>query len=129
MAGALTFLKKLGQILANVAGVAVGIGPIITPFLGSGKAATVATTAVNDLTAIGQTVTQIETAFASIPNSTGPQKLQAAIPLVSNIIKTSELVTGKKIANEALFTQACQEYTQATVDLLNSIDQNEAKTA
>lgn len=124
----MTFLKKLGQVLLNVVGVAAGIGPIITPLLGSGKSAQTAGTVVNDLTQIGSIVTQIETAFAAIPNSTGAQKLQAAIPLVSNIIKTSELVVGKKIANEALFTQACQEYTQATVDLLNSIDQSEVKT-
>ena len=125
----MTFLKKLGQILLKVLSIATGVGPIIQPFLGSGKAGTVATTAVNDLTAIGQVVLQIETAFAAVPNSTGAQKLQAAIPLVSNIIKTSELVIGKKIANEALFTQACQEFTQATVDLLNSIHPDEAKTA
>lgn len=125
----MTFLKKLGTILVNLAGIAAGVGPIILPFLGSGKASQVASTAVNDLTAVGQTIVQIETAFAAIPGATGPQKLAAAIPLVGNIIKTSELVSGKKIANEALFTQAVQEYTQATVDLLNSIDHNEAKTA
>ena len=123
-----SFLKNLGSSLVKVVAIESGVGPIIEPFLGSGKPATVATSAVNDLTSTGQVVLQIETAFAAVTGSTGAQKLQAAIPLVSNIIKTSELVVGKKIANEALFTQACQEYTQATVDLLNSIDQSEAKT-
>jgi hypothetical protein len=51
------------------------------------------------------------------------------IPLVANVIKTSEMVVGKKIDNEALFTQAVTEYAQATVDLLNSIHHDEAKTA
>jgi hypothetical protein len=124
----MTFLKKLGQVLLKVVGIAAGVGPIVEPFLGSGKAATVTTTAVNDLTSIGQVIAQIETAFAAIPNSTGAQKLQAALPLVSNIIATSELVVGKKVSNPALFTQACQEFTQATVDLLNAIDPNEVKT-
>ena len=123
----MTFLKKLGEILLKVVGIAAGVGPLVTPFFGSGKAVT--TTVVNDLTQIGQVVVQIETAFAAVPGSTGAQKLQAAIPLVSNIIKTSELVVGKKIANEALFTQACQEMTQGVVDLLNAIDQSEAKPA
>jgi len=125
----MTFLKKLGQILLNIAGVAAGVGPIIAPFLGSGKAATVEQTGVNDLTAIGQVIAQVETAFAAVPNSTGVQKLQAAIPLVGNIIKTSELVAGKKIANESLFTNAVTEFAQGMVDLLNSIDAGEAKTA
>ena len=126
----MTFLKKLGTVLLKVVAIAAGVGPVIQPFLGSGKVASVAATAENDLTSIGQVVVQIETAFAALgPSATGAQKLQAAIPLVANIIKTSELVVGKKIANEALFTQACQEYTQATVDLLNSIDQSEVKTS
>src|SRR5438309_2104463 len=109
----MSFLKKLGQVLVNVVGIAAGVGPIILPFLGSGKAAQIAGTTVNDLTAVGSVVVQMETAFATIPGSTGAQKFQAAIPLVGNIIKTSELVVGKKIANEALFTKAIEEYTQA----------------
>jgi hypothetical protein len=124
-----SFLKKLGQIIVNVAGIAMGVGPLIVPFLGSGKAPAIAGTAINDLTSIGSLVVQIEAAFAAVPGSTGAQKLQAAIPLVSNIIKTSELVAGKKIHDEALFTTACTEFTQGMVDLLNSIDPNEAKTA
>lgn len=125
----MTFLKKLGQILLKVSGVALGIYPIVQPLLGSGKASQTAGTVVNDLSQVGAVIVQIETAFAAIPGSTGAQKLQAAIPLVANIIKTSELVVGKKIANEELFTQAVTEYAQATVDLLNAIDQGEAKTA
>ena len=122
----MTFLKKLGTVLANLVGIAAGVGPLIMPFLGSGKAAQVTGTAVNDLTAIGGVVVQIETALQGI---TGVDKLKAAIPLVGNIIKTSEMVVGKHIANETLFTQAVQEYTQATVDLLNSLDQSAVKTA
>ena len=125
----MSFLKKLGQVLVNVVGIATGVGPIILPFLGSGKSAQITGTAINDLTAVGQVVVQIETAFAALPGSTGAQKLQAAIPLVGNIIKTSELVVGKKIANEALFTQAVQEYAQATVDLLNSLHEDGVKTS
>lgn len=125
----MTFLKKLGVILVNLAGIAAGVGPIIAPFLGSGKSASVVGTAVNDLTAIGSVVVQIETAFATLGNAKGADKLKAAIPLVGNIIKTSELVVGKKIANDALFTQAVQEYTQATVDLLNSLHADGAQQA
>lgn len=124
----MTFLKKFGQVLVNLAGIAAGVGPIVTPFLGSGKAASVAGTVVNDLTAIGSVVLQMETAFAALGSATGADKLKAALPLVGNIIKTSELVAGKKIANDALFAQAIQEYTQATVDLLNAIHPDEVKT-
>jgi len=125
----MTFLKKLGTILLNVAGIAIGVGPLISPFLGSGKAGSVSGTVVNDLTAIGGIIVQIETAFGAVPGSTGAQKLQASIPLIANIIKTSQMVVGKKIANEALFTKSVQEYAQATVDLLNSLDQSAATPA
>ena len=125
----MTFLKKLGQVLAKsltIAGEVTGLFPFIQPLLGSGKAAQVTGTVVNDFNAMLQQVTTIETALQGKP---GTEKLTAAIPLISNVIKTSEAVAGKKIANEALFTQACQEFTQATVDLINSIDQSEVKTS
>lgn len=125
----LTFLKKLGQILLNVAGVATGIGPIITPFLGSGETAKYVTTGVNDLTSIAQLVVNIETAFAAVPNSTGVQKLQALVPLVANIISTSQVVVGKKIAQPELFTKGCTEVAQGMVDVLNSIHPDEAAHA
>lgn len=117
----MTFLKKFGQILAKIGIIAASVGGITIPFLGSGKSAQVAGTVVNDLTAIGGVVGQIEVA---LQGKSGIDKLTAAIALVRPIILTSQMVIGKKIANEALFTQAIQEYTQATVDLLNSIDQS-----
>lgn len=123
----LTFLKKLGQILANADGIAAGIGPFIKPFLGSGEAAKYVGTAVNDLTQIAGVVTTVE-AIIQTPGS-GATKLAAAVPLVQQIITSSELVAGKKVANNDLFVKACQEFTQATVDLLNSIHPDEAKHA
>jgi hypothetical protein len=123
----MTFLKKLGQIIAQLAGAAVGIGPIIAPFLGGGKTAAVVTTGINDLTAIAKLTLTIEAAFASVPNSTGAQKLQALVPLVSNIISTSEVVSGKKVADPATFTKGCTEVAQGMVDILNSISPDAAQ--
>lgn len=125
----ISFLKKLGQMIVSTAGIAAGVGPIILPFLGSSESAKVAGVAVNDLTAVASTIVQVEAVFATIPGSTGAQKLAAAIPLVGNIIRTSELVAGKKVADEALFTKAIEEYAQATVDLLNSLHEDAAKSA
>jgi hypothetical protein len=125
MAGVVTFLKKLGSIIINVAGIAVGVGPLIAPFEGSAKG--VIAKGVNDLTAIAQLVVIIEAAFPA--SGTGPAKLQALVPLVANIIKTSEVVSGKQIANEALFTQGATEVAQGIVDILNSIHPDEAKHA
>jgi hypothetical protein len=125
----LTFLKKLGQVLATVAGEVTGIEPLIMPFLGSGKASQVAQTVVtdvNDLTAMGQQVVTIETALQGKP---GSDKLTAVIPLITNIVKTSELVAGKKILDEALFIKGCTWMSQGSVDVLNSLDPAAVHTA
>ena len=120
----MSFLKKLGQILANAAGIAVGIGPIIQPFLGSGKAASVEATAVNDLTQISQVVVMGE-AVVQTPGS-GLAKLAAATPLVLQILKTSQAFSGKKIANEALAEKGASDIVTGIVEFLNAIEGNAA---
>lgn len=121
----MTFLSKLGKVLAtivNVAGVFAGIGPIISSFIGSGvssKVGQVIGTVTNDLTSIGQVVVQAE-AMIQTPGS-GATKLQAATPLVAQIIQTSEMLSGHKIANEALFIQGSTKVTSGIADILNSL--------
>jgi len=121
----MTFLAKLGSFLAKAVAIAAGVGPLVQPFLGSH--AGVAPQVVNDLTQIGQVVLQAETLIQT-PGS-GPQKLQAASPLVGQIIRTSELVAGHRIANEALFLQGATKVTDGLADVLNSIDAGAAKQA
>lgn len=117
----MSFLKKLGLVLANVASTALGIGPIVTPLLGGGtKAAGVVSTVTNDLTLIGSVIAQVETIFAG-QDGTGPQKFKAAVALVGPIISTSQLVAGKKIADEAKFKDGINGVTQGIVDVLNSL--------
>ncbi len=113
----MTFLSKLGAFLAKGIAVLTGIMPILQPYLGS-KSATV-NTAVNDFTQIGGVVLQAEALIQG--SGTGPQKLAAAAPLVANIVKTSELVSGHKIANETLFIQGCTDLTNAVAEILNSL--------
>ena len=123
----MSFLKKLGQILAKAVAIAAGVGPIVLPFLGSSKAQTVGTTAMNDLTQITQIVTQVE-AVVQTPGS-GAQKLASATPLVLGILKTSEAFAGKKLKDEALASKGAQEVVQGIVDFMNAIDEGEVKTA
>lgn len=124
----MTFLKKLGQALLQGVAVVTGIWPIVQPLFGSHTAAAqTAGTVVNDFTQIAGIVAQVE-AVIQTPGS-GAAKLSAAIPLVTNIVKTSELVAGKKIANETLFVQACSEITQGMVDLLNSLHPDNVQTS
>ena len=122
----MNFLKKLGTILANAAGIAVGIGPIIQPFLGSGKVAAGVSVGTNDLLVISQLVVQAEAMMQTAP---GADRMAAVLPLITNVIKTSQLVSGKKIADEATFNKGCQEIAQGVFDVLSGIHGDEAKTA
>jgi len=124
----MTFLKKLGSILAQGIAVATGVWPLVSGLFGSNtKAQNTGTLIINDLTSIGQVVVQAEALIQS--TGSGPQKLAAAAPLVANIVKTSELVSGHKIANEALFIQGCTDLTSAVAEILNSLDSGSLQTA
>lgn len=121
-----SFLSKLGGILRSGLQIVSTFFPILQPFLGSGKAQQVATTAVNDFTLVGQQVLAIETALDGTP---GPQKLAALVKLITPIIQTSQLVSGHQVANPALFQQGCTEVGQGVVDILNSLKSDGIKTA
>lgn len=121
----MTFLAKLGSYLAKGIALLAGLGPLITPWLGSSQAKT-AQTVVSDLTLVGQQVLAVESVIQT-PGS-GVAKLTAATPLVAQIVKTSELVSGHNIANESLFIQGCQKITDGTADVLNSLSPNNVKS-
>ena len=118
----MTFLSKLGSLLARGIAVLTGLAPIIAPLFGSKaqQAAGVVTTATNDLNAVAQIVVTTE-ALIQTPGS-GAAKLAAAAPLVVNLVKGSEIVSGHKIANETLFIQGCTDLTNAVAEILNSLD-------
>lgn len=123
----MSFLKRLAVIIAQVGATAVGIGPLVLPLFGNkaGKASEVFNTVTNDLTSIGALVLQTEVALAGKP---GPEKFAAALNLIGPYLRTSQLVSGKKIADEALFQKGAQEVTQGLVDILNSLHADSVKT-
>lgn len=114
----MNFLAKLGSFLAKGVALLSGLGPLVTPLFGS-KSGAVIGTVVQDLTSVGTVVVSAEAVLGA---GAGPAKLAAAAPLVANIVKTSELVSGHKIANEALFMQGCTDLTNAVAEILNSLD-------
>lgn len=121
----MSFLKKLGTILANAAGIAAGIGPIIKPFLGDKSG--VLESGINDLTQVAQIVTMVE-AVVQTPGS-GAAKLAAATPLVLQVLRTSEAFSGKKISNQALAEKGAADIVTGIVEFMNAIDGGEAKTS
>lgn len=121
----MTFLKKLGQILLKGALVASGVLSLVSPMLGS-KVSAIIGKVVDDFTLIGNQVVTVEVA---LNGKTGAEKFAALLPLVAGIIRTSELVGGKEIANEDLFQKGVQEVAQGVVDILNAVHEKEAQRA
>lgn len=126
MSGFTSFLKKVGQVISAGLEITGLISPVLLPLMGSSKAGQVATTAVNDFTSIGTTVVQIETA---LQGKSGADKLAAASSLVAPIVRTSELVAGHQIGNEAEFIAGCTDLTNAVVRIMNSLKADNINTA
>lgn len=122
----MSFLKKIGQVLAAGLQLVGVVFPVLQPFLGSGSTATKVATAVNDFTAIGTQVIAVETA---LQGKTGAEKLAAAIPLVGSIVRTSELVAGHQVANEAEFSAGIADLANAVVRIMNSLKSDNIKTS
>ena len=120
------FLAKLASFIIKGVALAAGLGPLLGPLLGSSKAGQAVATGINDFNAIGSVIVQMEVA---LEGKTGADKLAAAIPLVKSIVLTSEMVSGKKIANDAKFTLGIQELTQGIYDIIESIHEDAVKTA
>lgn len=117
----MTFLKKLGSVLATVTGLFMGFAPLLTKqYPQTGE---VVTTVSKDLAAIGDGVAQIE-AIGQLQGLSGEQKAKALGPIVAQIVLSSSLVAGKKIADPALFQQACTNLGGDVADILNSLHED-----
>ena len=113
----MSFLKKLGQVIAKGISVVAEYGPLALRFVpGAGPIVAAVT---SELTQIAQIIVLIEAAFQA-PGS-GPDKLKAATPLVAQAILNSSLVAGHEIHDQALFLQGSSKIADGTVDVLNSL--------
>ena len=59
-------------------------------------------------------------AFADKPLSA--EKLMAALPMVEEVMKRTELLVGKDIVDEARFREGCTKIIGGFVDILHSVD-------
>ncbi|SRR6266436_9650624 len=120
------FLKKLGNFLAEAVSIASGMGPLITPFLGA-KGAKIETTAINDLTQMGSIIVMVESVIQT-PGS-GIAKLEAATPLILQVLRTSQAFSGMKVADEALAESGATDMAQGLAKFMKSIHPDEVKKA
>lgn len=120
----MTFLKKLGQIIATGVEIFTGILPIIQKAYPNAPYQTIS----KDLDAISQIVVQAEAMGAALGLS-GADKLRAATGPVIQILMQSEILAGKQITDAAALNTAAQNAINAVVAMLNAIHPDAATTA
>ena len=114
----MTWLKKIGEIILKGVEIASGIAPMVSAAL-PGSAGPVQVVS-QDLAQIASIIQDVEVMGQALQQA-GPQKLQAAAPLVAQVILQSSVLANHAIANPALFNQACTEIAGGMADLLNSL--------
>lgn len=114
----MTFLKKFGQVVAQILGLVTGIGPL----LGNAypAAASAISTTGDTLNRILGVVMSVEATGAAL-SLPGPQKLAAAAPQVAQVILASAFLAQHEIADPEKFKSAVATITSGVADLLNSL--------
>lgn len=74
----------------------------------------------DDISKIANIIIDVE-AMGQALSITGPDKLKAAGPLVSQIILKSSILVNHEIADQALFTKGCASIGSGFADVLNSL--------
>jgi hypothetical protein len=115
------FLTKLGQIILKGVEIYTGFEPIAAmAFPGQADKLQVVS---RDLSEIATIVTQVEGVGQALQLA-GPQKLQAAAPLVAQAILQSSILVNHTIADPVLFNQGAQKIADGMADVLNSLHDN-----
>jgi hypothetical protein len=118
-------LKKFGQIVVRIGGIALGLQPLIGAQ--NAQAGAVTGQIVDTLGQVAAVVGQVE-AVGQALNLPGDQKLTGATPLVAQIVLSS-LVAGRKINDHERFRAGVATMTTGVVEILNSLDDEAAKEA
>lgn len=117
-------LKKIASAALKIVGVVTGFLPLVQGAVAGTSTADTVQKITDDFTKIAGAVVTVETVVSAVGNSalSGPDKLRAAVPLVSQVIQQSEIMLGKKIKDEQKFVAAVTGITSNMADLLNSLE-------
>lgn len=122
----MTFLSRLGGILLQTGAVIAGLKPLFPLIKGGDAIEKFVDKLTNPFKEIIEVIVMME-AIGQALKIPGPDKLKAAAPIVGNIVLKSDMLIGKKIKNQALFTLSVEQITNGVVGVLNSVDAEEVK--
>lgn len=122
----MSFLKKFGEFILRATEIVVGFAPVAAAtFPGEAGAIQVVS---RDLSQIAGVITTVE-AIGQTLGQPGPQKLQAAAPLVAQVILQSSILVDHSIADPGLFQKGAQKIADGMADVLNSLKENIQSTS
>jgi hypothetical protein len=123
----MTWLSMAAKIALTAARIVVGFGPAASALIPGTKDDKIIAVGTDYLVKISNVIQNAEL-FGQALGIKGPDKLKAAAPAVAQIVLTSSLVAGKKIANPALFQQGCTKVGDGVADILNSLSAGDVET-
>ncbi len=109
------FLSKLGQILLKGTQIVTGLQPLFP------QQATTIGKIEDTITKAAELVTQAEV-FGQALGISGPDKLKALTPSLTQLLLQSNLLAGHKIKDPVLFAKGVASVGSGLADILNSLD-------
>lgn len=119
----MNFLEKFLATIVKIGQVAVGIEPTIVQALPSGgTAATVANTLTDDLTTLGQLVQNGLAVVTALGTNPSPQQvISSLVPVVSQSLMQSELLSGKKVTDATAFAAGAASLASGIQQILSAV--------
>ena len=116
----MSFLRRFLAALLKITQIATGIEPVVVSDIGSSTKISAIT---DDLTRI-TTIVQNGAAIVSLlkQNLTPEQEATALSPLISQELLKSELLIGRKVKDEVLFSKGSTDLALAVREILESIE-------
>lgn len=116
----LGFLKTFGKVVLKGIAIINGFAPTAKALIPGDKDDRIIDIVSQDLAQIADIITTTE-AIGQTLNLPGTQKLDAAAPLVAQVILKSAVLANHQIANPSLFSQGARKIADGFADVLNSL--------
>jgi len=118
----MTWLKKIGQVVLKIVGIAIGDLPILQQLIPQSPNVVAAENQVGALFNIIITAEQMFTAANGPDAKTGSQKIAAATPFIASLLESAlaELPAKLKVQDQVKFKVAVTQIASGLADALNA---------
>jgi hypothetical protein len=116
----MNFLKKIGSFVLKIIGLWTGLSPLLGGLYAQGSTADKVIDKFGQAFGVIGSVEQVFTSAFGSGHKMPSEKLAAAVPYLSQIVQSTDLLIGKKPHDEAMFAAGISDLGSALVKILNS---------